>query len=64
LTLGIGAELAASVQEMAFGYLDAPILRVAAADVPIPSAVELERAILPSVEKIVATAKKALQSRG
>jgi len=64
LTLGLGAELAASVQEMAFGYLDAPILRVAAADVPIPSAMELERAVLPSVEKIVATVKKALQSRG
>lgn len=64
LTLGIGAELAASVQEMAFGYLDAPILRVAAADVPIPSAVELERAVLPSVDKIVATVKKALQARG
>lgn len=64
LTLGLGAELAASVQEMAFGYLDAPILRVAAADVPIPSAVELERAVLPSVEKIIAAVKKALQARG
>ena len=64
LTLGLGAELAASVQEMAFGYLDAPILRVAAADTPIPSAIELERAILPNVDKIVATAKRALESRG
>ena len=63
-TLGIGAELAASVQEQAFGYLDAPILRVAAADVPIPSAIEMERAVLPNVEAIVATVKKALQSRG
>ncbi len=64
LTCGIGAELAASVQEMAFGYLDAPIQRVAAADVPIPSAMELERAVLPSVDKIVAAAKKALAFRG
>jgi pyruvate dehydrogenase E1 component beta subunit len=63
-TLGIGAEIAASVQEMAFGYLDCPILRVASADVPIPSAVELERVVLPNVEKIVATVKKALESRG
>lgn len=63
-TLGVGAEIAASVQEMAFGYLDAPILRVAAADVPIPSAIELEHAVLPNVEKIIATVKKALQSRG
>ncbi len=64
LTCGIGAELAASVQEMAFGYLDSPIQRVAAADVPIPSAMELERAVLPSVDKIVAAAKKALSFRG
>ena len=64
LTLGLGAEIAASVQELAFGYLDAPILRVAAADTPIPSAVELERAVLPSVEKIVATVNTALKGRG
>jgi pyruvate dehydrogenase E1 component beta subunit len=62
-TLGVGAELAASVQEMAFGYLDTPILRVAALDVPVPSAVELERVVLPSVEKIVATVKQALSFR-
>jgi 2-oxoisovalerate dehydrogenase E1 component len=64
LTLGLGAEIAASVQEMAFGYLDSPILRVAASDVPIPSSTELERAVLPNVEKIVATVKKALEARG
>lgn len=64
LTCGIGAELAASVQEMAFGYLDAPIQRVAAADVPVPSAMELERAILPSVDKIIGAVKKALAFRG
>src|SRR5579862_7493520 len=64
LTCGMGAELAASVQEMAFGYLDAPIQRVAAADVPIPSGTELEHAILPSVEKIVAAVRKALEYRG
>lgn len=63
-TLGVGAEIAASVQELAFGYLDAPILRVAAADTPIPSGAELERAVLPSVDKIVAAVKKALAARG
>jgi 2-oxoisovalerate dehydrogenase E1 component len=62
-TGGWGAELAASVQELAFGYLDAPILRVAAGDVPIPSAPELEHAVLPSVDKIAAAVKKALESR-
>lgn len=64
LTGGWGAEIAASVQELAFGYLDAPILRVAADDIPVPSAPELERVMLPSVDKIVAAAKKALSSRG
>ncbi|MCY3020940.1 MAG: pyruvate dehydrogenase complex E1 component subunit beta [Planctomycetota bacterium] len=64
LTLGLGAEIAASVQELAFGYLDAPILRVAAADTPVPSAPELERAVLPSVEKIAATVRRALATRG
>src|SRR4029077_16361717 len=59
LTCGIGAELAASVQELAFGYLDSPIQRVAAADVPIPSATELERVILPSVDKIIGAVRKA-----
>jgi len=39
-------------------------VRVAAADTPIPSAIELERAVLPSVDKIVAAVKKALESRG
>jgi pyruvate/2-oxoglutarate/acetoin dehydrogenase E1 component len=64
LTGGIGAEIAASVQEAAFGYLDAPILRVAAAETPIPAARELELAVLPSVERIVAAAKQALAARG
>lgn len=58
LTGGIGAELAARVQEMAFGYLDAPIRRVAAADFPIPAGRELERAILPSVESIVSAVRE------
>ncbi|MGD0088906.1 MAG: dehydrogenase E1 component subunit alpha/beta [Planctomycetota bacterium] len=63
-TLGLGAEIAASVQELAFGYLDAPILRVAAADTPIPSAIGLESAVLPSVAKIIAAVKKVLAARG
>jgi len=62
-TGGWGAEVAASVQELAFGYLDAPILRVAAEDTPIPSAPVLERAVLPSVAKIVQAAERALRER-
>ena len=63
-TGGWGAELAASVQEQAFGYLDAPILRVAAEDVPIPAAPELERAVLPNVEKILSAARRIVDRRG
>jgi 2-oxoisovalerate dehydrogenase E1 component len=62
-TGGWGAEVAASVQEQAFGYLEAPILRVAAADTPIPAAPELERAVLPNVEKIVFAAREVLKHR-
>ncbi|HEX9114571.1 MAG TPA: alpha-ketoacid dehydrogenase subunit beta [Anaerolineae bacterium] len=56
--LGIGAELAALVQECAFDYLDAPIERVAALDVPIPASLPLEDAVLPDRARIVAAIKK------
>lgn len=44
---GVGAEIAATVQEGAFDYLDAPVRRVAAAEVPLPYAKSLELAALP-----------------
>ena len=44
---GIGAELAATIQEGAFDYLDAPIKRVAQAEVPLPYAKVMEQAALP-----------------
>ena len=47
LTYGVGAEIAASIGEGAFDYLDAPVRRVAAAEVPLPYAKPLERAALP-----------------
>ncbi|MCE9559381.1 MAG: alpha-ketoacid dehydrogenase subunit beta, partial [Armatimonadetes bacterium] len=50
---GVGADLAAQIQEHLFDELDAPILRVTAADVPIPFAKNLEDVVLPSVQKIV-----------
>ena len=47
LTYGIGAEIAATIQEGAFDYLDAPVRRVAAAEVPVPYSKPLELASLP-----------------
>ncbi len=53
----VGAEIAASVMEMAFDWLDAPVLRVTAEDVPMPYAANLEKLTLPSVDKVVEAAK-------
>jgi pyruvate dehydrogenase E1 component beta subunit len=50
--LGIGAEIAALVQEHAFDYLDAPIERVGAMDVPIPYSQPLENLVLPGPDQI------------
>jgi 2-oxoisovalerate dehydrogenase E1 component beta subunit len=57
LTGGIGGELAAIISHDAFEYLDAPVVRVASLDTPVPYAPPLEAAFLPSVEKVVAAAK-------
>ncbi|EFH89605.1 MULTISPECIES: alpha-ketoacid dehydrogenase subunit beta [Ktedonobacter] len=58
LSGGIGAELAAMLAEELFEYLDGPITRVAAPDVPFPYAPPLESAYLPNAEKILAAARK------
>jgi pyruvate dehydrogenase E1 component beta subunit len=55
---GIGAEIAALIGEHAFDYLDAPLKRVTAADVPLPYAAGLEKLALPQVEQIVHAAKE------
>jgi pyruvate dehydrogenase E1 component beta subunit len=54
---GIGAEIAAQVMDQAFDYLDAPVVRVAAKDVPMPYAANLEKLALPSVSEVVDAAK-------
>lgn len=51
-TYGPGAELAARIGETCFSWLDAPVLRVAAADTPTPTSPKLEAAYLPSVGSI------------
>ena len=45
-------------QSAAFGYLEAPIVRLGGADVPIPYNRNLERAAVPQVEDIVEAARK------
>jgi pyruvate dehydrogenase E1 component beta subunit len=54
---GVGAEIAASVTEHAFDWLDAPVTRVSGKDVPMPYAANLEKLALPSVAEVVAAAK-------
>jgi pyruvate dehydrogenase E1 component beta subunit len=53
LSYGVGAEVAASIQEGAFDYLDAPVRRVAAAEVPLPYAKPLELAALPNADHLM-----------
>ena len=60
LTAGFGAEVAAIIAEEAFDYLDAPVMRVASLDVPVPFSPPLEMAMLPSVDKIMKAAKQLL----
>jgi pyruvate/2-oxoglutarate/acetoin dehydrogenase E1 component len=58
LTGGIGAELSAMLAHDLFEYLDGPITRVAAPDAPFPYAPALEKAYLPSAEKILSAARE------
>jgi pyruvate dehydrogenase E1 component beta subunit len=53
---GVGANFAALIQEQAFDYLDAPVIRVAGADVPMPYAKNLEQIAFPHEPEIVAAA--------
>jgi pyruvate dehydrogenase E1 component beta subunit len=57
---GITATVAALIQEQAFDHLDAPILRVTQADVPVPYAKGLEKAVKPSVELVIDRVNKVL----
>ena len=58
---GFGGELAARIQAEAFPFLDAPVARVGSEFTPVGFSRVLERAILPSTDKVVAAAKKVLE---
>jgi len=57
---GVGSEICAVVMEDAFDYLDAPVERIAGADIPMPYAINLERQALPTVDDIVRVAKRVM----
>ena len=57
---GITATVAALIQEEAFDHLDAPVLRVTQADVPMPYAKALEKAVKPSAELVVEKVNRVL----
>jgi len=57
---GVGAEVAARIAEQAFDYLDAPIRRVAQAEVPLPYNQALEQMALPQVDDIVSAVREVL----
>jgi len=58
--VGIGAQIVSMIQEEAFDDLDAPVLRVTQADVPMPYAKNLEKLAKPSADRIVAACNRVL----
>ncbi len=59
-TYGIGAEVVARLQEKAFDYIDAPILRVGAAQAPAPYAGQLEKSGLPNPQQVIDAVKEIM----
>lgn len=55
---GVGAEISTEIMERAFDYLDAPVKRVSAADVPMPYAKNLEELAIPGVDQLVAAVRE------
>jgi len=58
---GVGSEIVSRIYEEAFDYVDAPIIRVAQKEVPLPYNRTLEQAALPQVSDIVAAVKEVLK---
>jgi 2-oxoisovalerate dehydrogenase E1 component beta subunit len=56
-TGGMAGELAATINENVFEYLDGPVLRVTAPDTPVPFSPPLEEAFLPNAEKVLEKAR-------
>ncbi|MFF8816846.1 alpha-ketoacid dehydrogenase subunit beta [Leucobacter sp. NPDC015123] len=60
LTYGIGAEIAATISDGAFDWLDAPVRRVAMAEVPLPYSKPLETAALPQATDAITAIRETL----
>jgi pyruvate dehydrogenase E1 component beta subunit len=58
--VGVGAQIVSLIQEEAFDHLDAPLLRVTQADVPMPYAKNLERLAKPSADRVIAACNRVL----
>ncbi len=61
MTCGVTSEISAMVAEFGLLSLDAPIKRVAVPDTPIPFAPPMEKAVIPSEQKIIEAVKATLQ---
>ncbi len=61
LTAGFGAEIAARIAEHCFEHLDAPIMRVAAMDIPVPYSPPLEDAMLPNKQNIITAVERLVR---
>ncbi len=60
---GITAEIAATIQEQAFDYLDAPVQRVAGLEVPLPYAKDLSAVTKPSANSLIHAIHKVLEGK-
>jgi pyruvate dehydrogenase E1 component beta subunit len=56
----IGSEIAAQIQEHMFDYMDAPVKRVTAMDLPLPYAAEIELMALPNPQKVIDAVREVL----
>jgi acetoin:2,6-dichlorophenolindophenol oxidoreductase subunit beta len=60
---GVTGEIAASITESAFDWLDAPVIRIAGVDLPIPFAKPLETLVLPDAARLAADVTTLLRGR-
>lgn len=58
---GVTGEIAATIAELAFDWLDAPVLRLGAADIPIPFSKSIETLVLPDARKMAASVIELLR---